>query len=92
MTGLKVLAYNVWGMPRQVGGQNKSVRIPAIASLLKERKEEFDIILLSELWYEADHGIIKEAMVRKYKQNQQICIYVYEDKYNNFLRTRRGCS
>jgi len=62
MTGLKVLAYNVWGMPRQVGGQNKSVRIPAIASLLKARKEEFDIILLSELWYEADHGIIKKAM------------------------------
>ena len=31
---IKVLAYNVWGMPRQFGGQKKSLRIPQLAKKL----------------------------------------------------------
>ena len=33
---IKVLAYNVWGMPRQFGGQQKSLRMPKIAKKLAE--------------------------------------------------------
>ena len=33
---IKVLAYNVWGMPRQFGGQQKSLRMPQIAKKLAE--------------------------------------------------------
>jgi len=61
---INVLAYNVWGMPRQFGGQQKSLRIPQLAKKLAEgcRKGEYDIILLSELWMKHDHGIIKQEL------------------------------
>ena len=63
---IKVLAYNVWGMPRQLGGQQKSLRIPKLAKILREgcEKEEYDIVLLSELWMKHDHETIKQELVR----------------------------
>ena len=65
---VKVLAYNVWGMPRQLGGQQKNLRIPKLAKKLRDgcQQEEYDIVLLSELWMKHDHEIIKEELVRYY--------------------------
>ena len=63
---VKVLAYNVWGMPRQLGGQHKSLRIPKLAKKLREglaQRKEYDIVLLSELWMKHDHEIIKQELV-----------------------------
>ena len=62
---IKVLAYNVWGMPRQLGGQQKSLRMPKLAKMLREgcQRKDYDIVLLSELWMKHDHEIIKEEMV-----------------------------
>jgi len=61
---IKVLAYNVWGMPRQLGGQQKSLRMPKLAKMLREgcQRKDYDIVLLSELWMKHDHEIIKQEM------------------------------
>ena len=62
---INVLAYNVWGMPRQLGGQQKSLRVPKLAKKLRAgcQRKEYDIVLLSELWMKHDHEIIKQEMV-----------------------------
>ena len=63
---IRVLAYNVWGMPKQLGGQHKSLRIPKLAKMLRDgcQREEYHIVLLSELWMKHDHEIIKQELVR----------------------------
>ena len=67
---LQVLEFNVWGMPRQLGGQYKSLRIPKLAKKLREglaQRKEYDIVLLSELWMKHDHEIIKQELVISYR-------------------------
>jgi endonuclease/exonuclease/phosphatase family metal-dependent hydrolase len=65
---LKVLAYNVWGMPAGIGGcQDKQVRIPALAESIKDEavganQDDFDLILFEELWMSADHQTIAENL------------------------------
>ena len=65
---LKVLAYNVWGMPAGLGGcQDKHIRIPALAQSIKNQavganKDDFDLILFEELWMSADHQIIADNL------------------------------
>ena len=63
---IKVLAYNVWGMPRQFGGKQKSLRFPKLAKMLREgcQRKEYDVVLLSELWMKHDHETIKQEMVK----------------------------
>ena len=46
---IKVLAYNVWGMPRQFGGQQKSLRIPQIAKKLAVGCRKVRLSLFSSL-------------------------------------------
>ena len=61
---LKVLAYNVWGMPAGIGGcQDKEARIAALAQGIKNQavganQEDFDVVLFEELWMQADHDTI----------------------------------
>ena len=43
---INVLAYNVWGMPRQFGGQQKSLRMPQIAKKLAEGCKKVRLSLL----------------------------------------------
>jgi len=65
---LKVLAYNVWGMPGGLGGcKDKTQRIAALANEISEQRlgqggDDFDLILLEELWMEPDHTTIKSLI------------------------------
>ena len=63
---IKVLAYNVWGMPRQFGGKQKSLRFPKLAKMIREgcQRKEYDVVLLSELWMKHDHETIIQEMVK----------------------------
>jgi len=67
-TRVKVLAYNVWGMPGGIGGcLDKQIRIPALARSIKNQAvganlDDFDVILLTELWMSADHQIIADSL------------------------------
>jgi len=62
---LKVLAYNVWGMPGGIGGcKDKEDRIQALSwavgnQSLGANQEDFDLILFEELWMQADHNTIQ---------------------------------
>lgn len=61
---LKVLAYNVWGLPGGIGGAvDKEERIAAISDQIRQQSlgatgEDFDMVLLEELWMQADHDHI----------------------------------
>jgi len=65
---LKVLAYNVWGMPGGIGGcMDKAERMTALAEAigrqsLGDSEDDFDIILMEELWMQADHATIKSKL------------------------------
>ena len=65
---LKVLAYNVWGMPGGIGGcMDKTERMAALAEAIGQQKlgsngEDFDLILMEELWMSADHATIKSKL------------------------------
>ena len=65
---LKVLAYNVWGMPGGQGGcKDKTQRIKALAKEISSRRlgangEDFDLILLEELWMSGDHYTIQNSL------------------------------
>ena len=63
---LRVLAYNVWGMPSRLGDKDKGVRMVALAEMFSSRLD-FDIILLSELWLQKDHELIKQKVGKKHK-------------------------
>ena len=65
---LKVLAYNVWGMPAGIGGcQDKQIRIPALAQNIRNQAvgandDDFDLILFAELWMSADHQTLADNL------------------------------
>ena len=61
-TRLTVLNFNVWGMPGGMGGcKYKPERMEALADLIKSRTPHLDLFLLTELWMQADHQLLKEA-------------------------------
>ena len=62
IVGLKVFAFNVWGMPGGLGGcKYKQERMKALADVIKSRKPYFDVLLFEELWMEADHNLLQNA-------------------------------
>lgn len=61
---LRVLAYNVWGMPSRLGDKDKRVRMVALAEMLS-RRLDFDMLLLSELWLQKDHELIRQKVTKK---------------------------
>ena len=59
---LKVFAFNVWGMPGGLGGcKYKKERMAALANVIHSRVPYFDILLMEELWMEADHSTLANA-------------------------------
>jgi endonuclease/exonuclease/phosphatase family metal-dependent hydrolase len=59
---IEVFAFNVWGMPSGLGGcQYKKERMEALADMIESRKPYFDLLLLNELWMQADHQILEDA-------------------------------
>ena len=64
---LRVLAYNVWGMPSRLGDKDKKVRMVALAEMLS-RRLDFDVLLLSELWLQKDHELIRQKVAKKSDQ------------------------
>lgn len=61
---LRVLAYNVWGMPSRLGDKDKRVRMGALAEMFSTRLD-FDLLLLSELWLQKDHELIRQKVAKK---------------------------
>jgi endonuclease/exonuclease/phosphatase family metal-dependent hydrolase len=61
-TKLHVLSFNVWGMPGGLGGcKYKQERMEALADMIKSRTPYFDLMLLTELWMQADHQLLEDA-------------------------------
>ena len=58
---LKILSYNLWGLPHIYNSKYKSERISAFANKMKYRQPKFDILLLNELWMQHDHSLIQKA-------------------------------
>ena len=59
---LKVFAFNVWGMPGGLGGcKYKKERMIALANVIQSGTPYFDILLMEELWMEADHSTLANA-------------------------------
>ncbi len=59
---LRVLSYNVWGLPGVIGGvQYKAERMRALSEMIRSRTPYFDILLLQELWMQPDHELLKAA-------------------------------
>ena len=75
---LRVLAYNVWGMPSRLGDKDKGVRMVALAEMFSSRLD-FDIILLSELWLQKDHELIKKKVGKKQKWKPDNCCRYQRD-------------
>ena len=59
---LKVLSYNVWGLPCGLGGcKFKDERLQDLAYHIRSRSPKFDVFLIQELWMRKDHQILKDA-------------------------------
>ena len=54
---LRVISYNVWGMPAT---SNKEQRLLGVSDLIK--REKFDLLLLTELWMRYDHEQIRQEV------------------------------
>ncbi len=57
---LKLLTLNVWGLPEAMGSRLKAERMEALAGALLKMAP--DVILLEELWMEADHVALSQAL------------------------------
>ena len=63
---LKVLSYNVWGLPNGIVGKLggckcKDERLKDLAYHIRSRSPKFDVFLIQELWMQKDHQILKDA-------------------------------
>ena len=59
---LHVINFNIWGMPGGLGGcKYKQERMEALADMIKSRKPYFDLMMLTELWMQADHQLLEDA-------------------------------
>jgi len=56
----KVLSFNTWGMPENLGSQHKTERMNAIAQELS--KGEFDLYLFEELWMRPDYWTLQAKL------------------------------
>ncbi len=56
-----ILAFNVWGIPESFGAEYKDERILGLA--LELAKGQYDIVVLEELWMEADHRMLEDALL-----------------------------
>ena len=56
---LKIMQYNVWGIPAISQYRNK--RMQGLVQIIKNRNPYFDILTLNELWDEQDHNLIHQA-------------------------------
>lgn len=65
VVGLKVMALNTWGMPASLGASDKEERMAAIGRRLA--MEEYDIIMLEELWMRPDHATINKSLPSSYR-------------------------
>ena len=68
---LRVISYNVWGMPNIISG-NKEQRILGVSSLIK--RENFDLLLLTELWMRHDHELIRQEVLGSHRSFKKILI------------------
>jgi hypothetical protein len=63
---LKVLSYNIWGLPSGIVGclggcKFKDERLQDLAYHIRSRSPKFDVFLIQELWMRKDHQILKDA-------------------------------
>ena len=84
VVGIRVMSFNTWGIPATFGSRDKERRMEKIGELLS--KGEYDIILLEELWTQADHNTIKTAVADSYHMTE------YGD-FNSLIKPcPAGCS
>ena len=59
---LKVLSFNIWGFP--FVSKDKCQRLMALANMIETQSQNFDLILLNEVWMRKDHKLLYEAAKR----------------------------
>ena len=59
---LKVLSFNIWGFP--FVSEDKCQRLMALANMIETQSQNFDLILLNEVWMRKDHKLLYEAAKR----------------------------
>ena len=61
---LRVMVFNIWGLPGVMGGcKDKKIRMRGLADMIRLRQQNFDILILTELWMKHDYLQIKEAAI-----------------------------
>nr|ACO11393.1 neutral sphingomyelinase [Caligus rogercresseyi] len=58
---IRILSLNVWGLPEELGSQDKKERIQRLTDRLYENPE-FDLVFLQELWMPLDHDTISRGL------------------------------
>lgn len=58
---IRVLTYNVWGVPLESSSPFRKVRMPRICERLQEKKQDFDIVLIQEAWDDDDQETLKKC-------------------------------
>lgn len=84
VVGIRVMSFNTWGIPAKFGSRDKEKRMDKIGEVLAWG--EYDIILLEELWTQADHDTIKRAVSGSYHMTE------YGDFNSLILPSPAGCS
>ena len=84
VVGIRVMSFNTWGIPATFGSRDKERRMAKIGELLSWG--EYDIILLEELWTQADHDTIKSSVSGSYYMTE------YGDFNSLLLPSPAGCS
>jgi len=84
VVGIRVMSFNTWGIPAKFGSRDKEKRMDRIGEVLAWG--EYDIILLEELWTQADHDTIKRAVSGSYHMTE------YGDFNSLILPSPAGCS
>jgi len=84
VVGIRVMSFNTWGIPATFGSRDKEKRMDRIGEVLAWG--EYDIILLEELWTQADHDTIKRAVSSSYHMTE------YGDFNSLILPSPAGCS
>lgn len=84
VVGIRVMSFNTWGIPATFGSRDKEKRMDRIGEILAWG--EYDIILLEELWTQADHDTIKRAVSSNYHMTE------YGDFNSLILPSPAGCS
>ena len=59
---LKVLSFNIWGLP--FVSKDKCQRLMALSNIIETQSQNFDLILLNEVWMRKDHKLLYEAAKR----------------------------